>query len=101
MKAFTTDEDESLIETKLVDILEDFQLESNTTLEIVKQKEEGSLTLVNTTAKTKQSVNFDSSENTKLPNWTISPYDLGGHSPYFNSHKIFASNSSIFFLLFR
>ena len=34
-------------------------------------------------------------------NWTVTPYDLGGHTSYFNSQKLFTSGSSVFFLAFQ
>ena len=71
MQSFTTDENAELLETKLVDIMEDFSVTNNKTLTIEEVKEENSLILV--TANT----NNDSSTNeSKLPNWTVSPYDL-------------------------
>ena len=33
--------------------------------------------------------------------WTVTPYDLGGHTSYFNSQKLFSSSSSVFFLAFQ
>ena len=33
--------------------------------------------------------------------WRVTPYDLGGHTSYFNSQKLFTSDSSVFFLAFQ
>ena len=99
MQSFTTDEHEELLGTKLVDIMEDFTLSGNKTLTIVKEEEDNSLLLVTTKCQN-QSSNKSSTNETQLPNWTVSPYDLGGHSPYFSSQKIFSSHSSFFFLIF-
>ena len=43
---FTTEENTELLETKLVDIMEDFHLDDNNVYSIVKEKEENSLILV-------------------------------------------------------
>ena len=99
MQSFTTDEHEELLGTKLVDIMEDFTLSGNKALTIVKEKEDDSLLLV-TTKCHNQTLHKSSTNETQLPNWTVSPYDLGGHSPYFSSQKIFSSHSSFFFLIF-
>ena len=110
-------ENTDLLETKLVDILDEFQLPDDKTLSIVKEEEENSLILVTaTTNESKQQqpvprrkgrlAEFPDSDSSqlynqkKLPNWTVSPYDLGGHSPYFSSQKIFSSSSSFYFLVF-
>ena len=97
MQSFITEENKELLETKLVDIMEDFSLKDNKALTIEQIKEENSLILV--TSKSLQPVSEASSKKTHLPNWTISPYDLGGHSPYFCSQKIFSSPSSFYFLI--
>ena len=98
MQNFTTEENTELLETKLVDIMEDFSVTYNKTLTIEKVKEENSLILV--TAKEHQPLSDSTTNGSKHPNWTVSPYDLGGHSPYFSSQKIFSSHSSFFFLIF-
>ena len=98
MENFTTKENTELWETKLVDIMEDFELDGNSTLNIEEENNDKSLILVNT--KQKESDNEAINSSIKLPNWNVAPYDLGGHSPYFNSHKMFASKSSFFFLVF-
>ena len=33
--------------------------------------------------------------------WRVTPYDLGGHTSYFNSQRLFTSGSSVFFLAFQ
>ena len=77
--------------------MDDFEIDGNNKMTINKLMEEGSLILVTSTPK-QESVHFDT--NNTIPNWTITPYDLGGHSPYFSSQKLFSSNSSFFFLIF-
>ena len=105
MQSFTTEENAKLLETKLVDIMEDFELKDSKTVTIDLESEankivmeENSLTLV--TSKTHQPAIQVSTNDAKLPNWVVSPYDLGGHSPYYRSQKIFSSSSSFFFLTF-
>ena len=95
MQSFITDENPDLLETKLVDILKDFQVNDSKTLRIEEEQADDSLILV--TTKNHEAVKEDA---TNLPNWTVSPYDLGGHSPYFSSQKIFSSSSSFYFLTF-
>ena len=95
MQSFITDENPDLLETKLVDILKDFQINDSKTLRIEEEQADDSLILVKT--KNQEAVKEDA---TNLPNWTVSPYDLGGHSPYFSSQKIFSSSSSFYFLTF-
>ena len=92
LKNFTTEENTELLETKLVDIMEDISLMNNKSLTIEKVKEENSLILV--TAKYHEIAKGQPTNEIKLPSWTVSPYDLGGHSPYFSSQKIFSSPSS-------
>ena len=125
LKHVTTEENVNLLETKLVDILEDFEIEDNTTFNIVKKKEESSLIFVTEKSLPEippaPSVNETPPETMfswirlklgilseqpkqkakpNIPNWTVSPFDLGGHSPYFDSQKMFSSPSSFFFLIF-
>ena len=99
MKSFLTEENTEFLETKLVDILDEFQLSDNRSLTIVKEKQENSLILVTS----KMALPFSKQPATvpkKLQDWTILPFDLGGHSPYFCSQKIFSSSSSFYFLTF-
>ena len=86
------------METKLVDIMEDLDIDQNKSIVLEKEIEEGSLTLVKTKEQPKI---LETLQENKLPNWKVSMYDLGGHSPYINSQKMFASNSSFFFLVFN
>ena len=65
---------------------------------LMPDKEDNSLILV--TAESKDQPLTQQALSKNLPNLTVSPYDLGGHSPYFSSHKIFSSPSSFFFLTF-
>ena len=85
-------ENHSLLETKLVSILDDLSVEDRGALSVEEETKDGILTMlrlrtnVTTTAETNQ---------------TISCYDVGGHSPYFNSQKLFKSGSSVFILAFQ
>ena len=98
MNNFTTEENPQLLETKLVEIMEDFELDGNNTLKVVEESTDGSLILV--TTKHKEPDNEALNTKIKLPNWNVSPFDLGGHSPYISSQKIFSSQSSFYFLVF-
>ena len=101
-----------LLETKLVDILEDFKLETSDRLFLVEDITEGKLTLLRDqeTASTEASKKgivkrltrrFEKMLKTYEKNWTVTPYDLGGHTSYFNSQKLFICGSSVFFLAFQ
>ena len=92
-------ENTKFLETKLVSIMEDFELSDDKSLVIEKKSDEGSLILVSAKSNYPATDQIPKEEN-NLPNWTVSPYDLGGHSPYFSSHKIFATPSSFFFMIF-
>ena len=89
------------LETKLVDILEDFELEENKKFEVDEEFEGGGFcTLLN--VKKKETPNdLPQTVSLQLPRWKVTPYDLGGHSPYFNSQKLFSASSSIFLLTFQ
>ena len=84
-------ENRSLLETKLVSILEDLSIEDRGAFTVEEETKDGILTMlrlrssVTTTAAIKQK---------------ISCYDLGGHSPYYNS-QLFKSGSSVFLLAFQ
>ena len=107
-----------LIETKLVDILEDLKLENRDQIFLVEYITEGKLTLLGvsrnedqeTILKTlsrrfkkmpKNGEEEGTKENEDQTNWTVTPYDLGGHTSYFNSQKLFTCGSSVFFLAFQ
>ena len=98
MNNFTTEENIQLLETKLVDIVQDFELNSNNTLMVEEERKDGSLVLVN--IRHKETLIHTSNTQKELPNWNVAPFDLGGHSPYFSSQKMFSSKSSFFFLIF-
>ena len=89
------------LDTKLVDIMEDFELEENKKFVVEEVFEgEGCCTLLNV----KENKTPDDPSPTvslQLPRWEVTPYDLGGHSPYFNSQKLFSASSSIFLLTFQ
>ena len=106
-----------LIETKLVDILEDFKLENRDRLFLVEHITVGKLTLLwvrkKETASPKEGIlktlrhRFEKMQMLKTnqkeepTNWTVTPYDLGGHTSYFNSQKLFTCGSTVFFLAFQ
>ena len=89
------------LDTKLVDILEDFDLEENTKFVVEEVFEgEGFCTLLN--VKKRETPDDPSpTVSLQLPRWKMTLYDLGGHSPYFNSQKLFSASSSIFLLTFQ
>ena len=95
-----TEEDQSKLETKLVDIMEDFELQDkNDAIEIKEEiKADGFCTLLNVQ---KKEVSDDISTTSPLLPWRVTPYDLGGHSPYFNSQKLFSASSSTYLLTFQ
>ena len=90
----------SLLETKLVDIVQDFSLEENKIFKIVEEVyTENACPIL---LKVEKKEVASSQEVNKLPEWVVTSYDLGGHSPYFNSQKkLFFTSSSIFLLTFQ
>ena len=102
-KRYLTEENREKLETKLVDIVEDFPLEENNVFKIVEEdpwKENACPILLK--VEKKEVAQASSQEIEKLPPWTVTSYDLGGHSPYFNSQqKLFSNSSSIFLLTFQ
>ena len=98
-----TEENKEKLETKLVDIVEDFSLEENKTFKI-----EGELTLnacacpILLKVEKKEVAQSSTQEVKTLAPWIVSSYDFGGHTPYFNSQqKLFSASSSIFLLTFQ
>ena len=85
-------ENQSLLETKLVSILDDLSVEDISTFTVEQDPKDGILTML----RLKSSV-----PTTTGTNQQISCYDVGGHSPYFNSQKLFKSGSSVFLLAFQ
>ena len=49
----------------------------------------------------REEVPEEADKNGEPTYWTVTPYDLGGHTSYFNSHKLFTCGSSVFFLAFQ
>ena len=99
-KRYLTEENREKLETKLVDIVEDFSLEDNKVFKIVEWNENACPILLK--VEKKEVAQASSQEIEKLPPWTVTSYDLGGHSPYFNSQqKLFSNSSSIFLLTFQ
>ena len=89
------------LDTKLVDIMEDFELEDNKKFVVEEvYEEEGYCTLLNV-KKNETPDDPAPAVSLQLPRWKVTPYDLGGHSPYFNSQKLFSASSSIFLLTFQ
>ena len=86
------EENQHLLETKLVSILDDLPVEDRGAVTVEEDRQDGVLTLLKLTAGL-----ATPPETTQH----VSCYDLGGHSPYFNSQKIFKSDSSVFFLAFQ
>ena len=74
-----------MIETKLVDILDPFELEDHGDVQIQEGNKEGVLTLLNLV----QSTHDDNTHETKPSKSVINPYDMGGHSPYYCSQKVY------------
>lgn len=102
MENSPTSEKSDLKETKLVDIMKDFEIQSDTQDEKMKILEQPSKdeSIILVKAGHYENFNQETTNQTKLPNWTVSPYDLGGHSPYFSSQRMFTAPSSFFFLTF-
>ena len=102
-KRYLTEENKEKLETKLVDIVKDFSLEENKTFKIVEAAtgtDNACPILLN--VKKKEEAQTLPQEIDPLPDWTVTSYDLGGHSPYFNSQqKLFSTSSSIFLLTFQ
>ena len=74
-----------MIETKLVDILDPFELEDHGDVQIQEGIKEGVLTLLNLV----QSTHDDNTLETKRSKSVVNPYDMGGHSPYYCSQKVY------------
>ena len=86
----------------MVDIVEDFPLEENKTFKIVKEVTETDNACPILLNVKKVKAQTSSQEVDQLPDWIVTSYDLGGHSPYFNSQqKLFSTSSSIFLLTFQ
>ena len=83
---------QSLLETKLVSILEDLSIEDRGAFTVEEKTKDGILTML----RLRSSVTTTAGTSQK-----ISCYDVGGHSPYFNSQKLFKSGSSVFILAFQ
>ena len=86
-------ENQSLLETKLVSILDDLSVEDRSAFTVEEESKDGILTML----RLRSSVTTTAAIDQK-----ISCYDLGGHSPYFNTtQKLFRSGSSVFLLAFQ
>ena len=93
-KPFLTGDSENqyLLETKLVSILDDLSIEDRSAFTVEEDTKDGILTMLRLRS------NVPTTAGT---NQEISCYDLGGHSPYFNSQRLFESGSSVFILAFQ
>ena len=91
------------METKLVNILTEIKLENRDRLSLQNQfNNVGKLTLLRVRRnKERKEVPEEAEQNDDSTNWRVTPYDLGGHTSYFNSQKLFTSGSSVFFLAFQ
>ena len=87
------EENQYLLETKLVSILDDLSIEDRGALTVDEERKDGILTMLRLTSRTTTAP--------PLTRQQISCYDLGGHSPYFKSQKLFKSGSSVFILAFK
>ena len=91
----TEEEDQTLLETKLVNILDDLVVEDFGDLVAEEVVTEGILTML----KLKKE-EIKKKEETRERQF-VKPYDMGGHSSYLNSQRLFKSGSSLFFLAFQ
>ena len=89
------EEDQTLLETKLVNILDDLVVEDFGDLVAEEVVTEGILTML----KLKKE-EIKKKEETRERQF-VKPYDMGGHSSYLNSQRLFKSGSSLFFLAFQ
>ena len=89
------EEDQTLLETKLVNILDDLVVEDFGDLVVEEVVTEGILTML----KLKKE-EIKKKEDTRARQF-VKPYDMGGHSSYLNSQRLFKSGSSLFFVAFQ
>ena len=89
------EEDQTLLETKLVNILDDLVVEDFGDLDADEVVTEGVLTML----KLKKEEIKKKEETREIQ--FVKPYDMGGHSSYLNSQRLFKSGSSLFFLAFQ
>ena len=91
----TGEEDQTLLETKLVNILDDLVVEDFGDLVAEEVVTEGILTMLKLKKEERKK-----KEETRERQF-VKPYDMGGHSSYLNSQRLFKSGSSLFFLAFQ
>ena len=89
------EEDQTLLETKLVNILDDLVVEDFGDLVAEEVVTEGILTMLKLKKEERKK-----KEETRERQF-VKPYDMGGHSSYLNSQRLFKSGSSLFFLAFQ
>ena len=92
------EEDQTLLETKLVNILDDLVVEDFGDLVAEEVVTEGILTMLK--LKKEKRRRRKKKEETRERQF-VKPYDMGGHSSYLNSQRLFKSGSSLFFLAFQ
>ena len=95
----------NLLETKLVNILDDLVLEDTGALVVEEDYyAEGVLTMLKLKEVGQQDVSEEDGSSIKNPESQpqfVRPFDMGGHSSYLNSQKLFKCGSSLFFLAFQ
>ena len=96
----TEEEDQTLLETKLVNILDDLVVEDFGDLVAEEVVTEGVLTMLNLKEVGQQDVGSFPKNRESQPQF-VRPFDMGGHSSYLNSQKLFKCGSSLFFLAFQ
>ena len=106
------EEDETLLETKLVNILDDLVVEDFGDLVAEEVVTEGILTMLKLrkeerkkkeelfTEEEEEEEEEEQKEETRERQF-VKPYDMGGHSSYLNSQRLFKSGSSLFFVAFQ
>ena len=113
------EEDQTLLETKLVNILDDLVVEDFGDLVAEEVVTEGVLTMLKLrkeeelfteeeeeeeeelfTEEEEEEEEEEQKEETRERQF-VKPYDMGGHSSYLNSQRLFKSGSSLFFLAFQ
>ena len=91
----------NLLETKLVNILDDLVLEDSGALVVEEDYyAEGVLTMLKLKEVGQQDVGSFPKNRESQPQF-VRPFDMGGHSSYLNSQKLFKCGSSLFFLAFQ
>jgi GTPase SAR1 family protein len=96
--SFLTEFHPDLLRTELVDIIENIHIEKNSEESYptkFHEEDEGQITLIS-----QDDFKVDESDDSEPGTVKMTAYDMGGHSPYYNSQRIFRSNGSTYFLTF-